>query len=991
MDRSRPTSLPRGAQGLNRARQCAVALALCLAATLGARPTQASPAPSLNQWGAVTLFHGLPSDHVRAIAEDADGTLWFGTDGGLARFDGRRTETVLSEAVHALGRGADGALWIGTEHGAARIEGGAPTLIAETRDHDVTAIAAAPDGTTVLGCAEGALFAVGKDGVRRIGADSAPSLETPSGPLYVTSLVATRDGVLVGSRGRGLLRFDGQELREIGGRLRPYFVESLAVDSRGGVWFGAQAKRDDGGVYSLLDTERVDRAAAGSGTVNALCFDDRGDLWVGTDDRGAIRLRDGREVSRITFEGSAGGLRSNRVYTIFVDREGVVWFGTDRGACRYDPRSPLAEPVGPDADGNFVRTMLADASGRVWCGTNRGLFMRDPATETWLAVEGMERRTVYSLAEDRESILAGTGSAVFRIDTRAGEGSHATELVSVDADPANGGVRALRVVDGTIYVAWFGRGLERLDGDALTHVWPQDGDARLREVVSLYSDGDGRLWIGTARAGAFVLDGGTVRPVFEALSSDAVWGMDRAPDGTFWIATARGLFAAVAGRVDLVLEGSETRAVVAGPAPGSAWCATVGAGVFTVSRTVEDGIVASRLDTEHGIPSDAIFALTTTHTPDGETALWIGTNRGVARYGPGRGAAVLRVIRALGARAYGPAEVVSGLALEYPQNSLAVEVAAAGSRTFPEQFQYAFAVYDAKNALIRRALSHDPQIVLDNLKPGRYRVEARAYTNDLVRSEPLGFAFEVEGAPFPWGVAALSGLLGVALLALWWGGWQNRRLAGANRELADTRLQLSIETETERRRISRDLHDETLADLRRLLMLSDGRELPPAELRGEIESISSEIRRICEDLSPSVLANVGLTAALEWALANAVAHLPEDCKFDYEFVCADDLEEQLRFEPAEQIQIYRIVQEAINNVCKHAGAAHVWLTVEMRDADFVVRLEDDGRGFAPTDRRSKTGRGLANIRSRASMIGATVSWSPREGGGMRFELVAGSR
>src|SRR5207249_4723315 len=104
--------------------------------------------------------------------------------------------------------------------------------------------------------------------------------------------------------------------------------------------------------------------------------------------------------------------------------------------------------------------------------------------------------------------------------------------------------------------------------------------------------------------------------------------------------------------------------------------------------------------------------------------------------------------------------------------------------------------------------------------------------------------------------------------------------------------QLASETENERRRIARDLHDQTLSDLRRLLMLThqipankiDSHGVPDAKfIRTEIESISTEIRRICEDLSPSVLTNVGLTAALEWALTDAVTHLPPERKFEYEF------------------------------------------------------------------------------------------------------------
>src|SRR5436309_3781038 len=95
-----------------------------------------TPPANLHQWGAVTLFHGLPSDRVHAIAQTPDGVMWFATDGGLAKYDGRRTQAVIADGlppgrVLALKTDEDGALWIATDNGAARFANGKFDLIKE--------------------------------------------------------------------------------------------------------------------------------------------------------------------------------------------------------------------------------------------------------------------------------------------------------------------------------------------------------------------------------------------------------------------------------------------------------------------------------------------------------------------------------------------------------------------------------------------------------------------------------------------------------------------------------------------------------------------------------------------------------------------------------------------------------------------------------------------------------------------------------------------
>jgi signal transduction histidine kinase len=295
---------------------------------------------------------------------------------------------------------------------------------------------------------------------------------------------------------------------------------------------------------------------------------------------------------------------------------------------------------------------------------------------------------------------------------------------------------------------------------------------------------------------------------------------------------------------------------------------------------------------------------------------------------------------------------------------------------------------------------------MEGLKPGQYTVTARGFTKDLVASAPLSFTFSVARAPFPWTSTALAILLGLALLALAWAIMERRRIAAtsaalvdANRELADARLNLANEAERERGRIARDLHDQTLADLRHLALLTDQiktnggaeKQTQTSTLRTEIESISQEVRRICEDLSPSVLQNVGFAAALEFALSHAAQDAPADKRFVYDFHCDEAIEERSRLSASVQMQIYRIVQEAVNNIWRHAHATEVKMSVTSPvDGEFVLHLEDNGRPFEMNHHNTE-GRGLANMRARAGLIDAQISWQKREEGGTIFTLKRNDR
>lgn len=996
---------------------------------------------NLHQWGAVTLFHGLPSNHVRAIAQDRDGTLWFGTDGGLARYDGRRIEKVsfaeLSFArVLSLELDPTGALWLGTDNGAARVIDGQLSPINETLGKAISAVAFR-DNRVALVSEQGFIFdcRVEADGSAKVKVFSpeehgALRIEANNRGLPLTSVVISGTTLLCGSLGRGLLVVENNEVKEAALRPRPFFVEALRIDAQSRLWVGAQASESGSGLYRSDDLLRAVKIEAETGNLTALEFDGQNRLWAGTRGRGAFVFETvgdtAGEAGHFTFENTAGGLRSNNISSVCVDREGVVWFGTEKGVSRYDPRAMRVEPVSTNnIESNFVRALYQSADGFIWCGTNRGLFFRPQVSAAWREVRALQGKAVYAIGEDAHGrLLVGTAQGLFVGGAPPNQDSLALPFTTIDGEPSKGtahdSIRAVCLFRGAAYVANYGNGVERVTDAGRAVVLPlETEDSRKRQVVSLCNDGDRRLLVGTAGAGVFVFDGEKASTIdaLDPLRGNTIWSINSTEDGSIWLATSDGLFLFGDGRLQPVLQDVDARAVMPAKETQSAvWCATAESGLFKVSLEKNEAgaseMVVARFDTEQGLPSQKVFALSLARLPDKAQghALLIGTTYGVVFYEPNRLSPILKAERVSGSRSYQPTEFVAGLALEYPQNSLLVDVIAAGSRTFPEQFQYAFLLFDSSGKLVQNKLSGESQVLVENLPAGNYRLIARAYTLDLVPSEPITLRFEVERAPFPWTSAGLAFLLALALLAVWWGYYQNKRLAGANdtlaltnRQLAETRTQLADETERERRRIARDLHDQTLADLRRLLMLTDqfGAEVvggegaktngdqhsvSPATFRGEIESVSAEIRRICEDLSPSVLENVGLAAALEWALANAVAHLPPDRKFEYEIHCEDGIEEKLKLAPVKQIHLYRIAQEVITNISLHANATTVRLLAKVAaDGEFVLEIEDNGKGFDFAV-AGKRGRGIANIRSRANLLGADVTWLSAAQGGTLFRL-----
>lgn len=183
-------------------------------------------------------------------------------------------------------------------------------------------------------------------------------------------------------------------------------------------------------------------------------------------------------------------------------------------------------------------------------------------------------------------------------------------------------------------------------------------------------------------------------------------------------------------------------------------------------------------------------------------------------------------------------------------------------------------------------------------------------------------------------------------------------------------------TEEERNRISKDLHDgigQQLSALKMALANVSGK-ISDEEQREDLEMITAqfgksadEVRQISHQMMPRSLMEAGLIEAIEGLLANAFQF--SEITYRFEHHKADQ-----RFDARIEISLYRIVQELINNVIKHAQATEVAVQLMKTKGKLVLFLEDNGKGFS--SKSSSQGHGLLNIKSRLDMVKGTVNYEP---------------
>jgi ligand-binding sensor domain-containing protein/AraC-like DNA-binding protein len=508
----------------------------------------------LNRWNAP----GLRSDRISVIYVEDDGTLWAGTyGGGLLRWDKgswrayTAREGLSNDYVTAILRGRDGRLWVGTEDGLNAMAGHEFTSYTAWHGlagNSITSLAEDAEGRLWIGALDGGLSVLEKPGT----AEFRPYEEIPA--RVISALVIDGDGRLWAGTPRGLyvLQPSGAIHYSVEEGLSRNSVSALRADRNGDIWVGFAGgglDRLHGGAFQSL----VEALDFPDDPVRAIFQDLDGSIWVGTDTEGLFQIKD----PLIGVISARDGLPAEKPLVVLEDSRGDLWVGTDGGGlCLV--RGGKAVRVFDAASGlpsGRVRCLCEDRTGDLWIGTAEGLSrLRAGALSTFDRGDGLSSDDVTALVEDRSGTLwIGTAEGLNRLrDGRIRTYDRTSTL-------GNTSIRTLLEDDaGVLYVGTRDGLVKFYQNTPLPLYLNEEGMEP--DVLSIYMDGEGVLWVGTDGSGLirYTETEAFTYTARDGLIDNHIFSISEDGDGDLWLSSYVGVFRIAKSRLIELAGGAAT-------------------------------------------------------------------------------------------------------------------------------------------------------------------------------------------------------------------------------------------------------------------------------------------------------------------------------------------------------------------------------------------------------------------------------------------------
>ncbi|WP_198137503.1 sensor histidine kinase [Terriglobus sp. TAA 43] len=954
------------------------------------------------QW---TPDSGLPQSSVRGLVQTPDGFLWIATLNGIAKFDGvhfqifdkSNTPGITSNRFVGMSRGPGEDLWFTSEDGNVMLRRGTKFRTMGEQDgmrpRSVEAITGTPQGQVWVE-SDGKVLHWNETSQRF----KPESFNTETRKFHALAWVGSGFWTIEGNRvvifNRGnLATFAAPTSADLPS------VMGVAANANGDAWISTK----DGRMGRLSDKPPVFRktpdyfvlhGAPGTdwnleispyrfertlllpveGAIHPIRLqvigtDNEGNAWVGAEGEGLFRIQ--RQF--IMTLGRPQGLVSDNTYPIFHSRTGDMWAGSWPGGLSQIRNGKVIRTLGL-ADGlpALVSSITEDKDGVLWVGTHGGVrtlvngHLKKPA----LPFDDSSTAAQVILQTADGAMFFGTPRGLYIV--RDGTAQHLSMAEGLATDD----VRV--VLMDRHHDVWMGGygGVTRVHNGQMSR-WTEAQGLPSNNVRSLVEDSNGEIWVGTYdggmgwfRNGRWVTfntkNGLYDSGVFQILEDSHHW---------FWISSNRGIYRVSREQLAAVADGKQPL-------------------VASIAYGRSDGMASAECN----------GGLWPAGSADGEGKLWFPTQMGIAIVDPAK----VHVVTTPPSVAIETASVENkpesepqSVVLSPGQTNLEVSYTALGY-TKPEQMTFRYKMDgvdgDWQQVGLRRTAYYT------HLPPGNYIFRVSATNSDGIRSRQDAVLHVQVIPPFYrrwWFITGAVILLVLLVSAAWL--FRVRQLQQAQERQQNFSRQLIASQEGERRRIAGELHDSLgqrliiINNLAQFLLRSKGKVRTEEEKRQTVEEISGEAsaaidetRAISYALRPFQLDRLGLTRAIQ-ALCTTIMKASE-ITIQTELADIDDaFPEDLR------INVYRIVQEALNNIVKHSEASMAKVTAfRMEDAVTLI-IKDDGRGIAAKPRTYLPGGGgfgMTGMRERVTLLNGTLQVDSNAATGtlVRIELpIAKSR
>ena len=948
---------------------------------------------------------GLPQNTVLAITTTRDGYLWVGTYEGLARFDGARftvfnpanTAAIGNSFVTSLLEDRAGNLWIATWGGGlARLSEGRFTRYTT---HDglstdfIGRLFEDQAGTLWIGTEGGGAISL------RDGRFTAYTTDAGLPGNVVRAFVDDGDGGLLVGTNRGIARIAAGRVSAYQADAEPAEadISTLARARDGALWVAVM----NGGLYRV-DSRGVTRFGPRHGfthdPVESLHPHDDGHMWVGTSTGGLFRYADGRFESYSPAHGLPGG----RVAAIVKGVGKDTWIGTDGGLVRFmEPRFTVFTRRDGLAS-EIARDIYQDEESSVWVGSRSGLSrFKDGAWNVFTMRDGLPDDQIHGIGPDN------AGGMWVRTRTGIVHWKNG-RFVRHNDDDAAGGIRWDRVTallrdrSDTLWVGFDGDGLMQVRDGHTRHLRKKDGLAD-DTVLALFEDRAGSVWIGTLRGGVTRIshDKATSWSIRDGLANEHVKAFYEDASGALWIGThggglsrfRDGKFDNVSSRQGLY---NDTIFRILEDDDGNLWM-NGNKGIWRASlnelHEVADGRRANIVSFGYGVADGMLSGQGVGAKVAGwkmrDGSLWFPTTTGVVVVDPRRhDAEPPRVVIEAVAVDREPKPVAGQIRIGPGHENLEIQYTGL-SWTRPREMKFRFRMAgldrDWVDAGTRRTAYYS------HLPPGDYTFTVIADNGEGVWNA-TGQSLAIEVLPPFYQTWWFLAVAISAVAGLGWFSWQRRvaQLQRAHVAQQAFSRRLIESQEGERQRIAAELHDS----LGQSLLVVKNRALlglqsqPDEQAQNQLTEIGAtaaqaleEVRAIAFNLRPSHLDQLGLTTAIT-AMIQKVAE-SSAIRLTSEI---DDIDGV--FESHDEITIYRIIQEGLNNVVKHSRATDARVRVQCRERHVEITILDNGQGFAPDApiEPLHRGLGLAGLSERVQMLGGSHAIESSPGRGTKLTV-----